>query len=47
MIISPKGEIIVSAEQAGNCSVTAELSMTELADFRKKFPVLDDADEFA
>jgi omega-amidase len=46
MIINPKGEVIVSAERSPNCYVTAELSMTELADFRKKFPVLDDADEY-
>ena len=46
MIINPRGELIVSAETEANCSITADLSQTELSDFRKKFPVSDDADSF-
>jgi omega-amidase len=46
MIINPRGEIIVSAEAEENCSITSELSILELSDFRSKFPVADDADRF-
>jgi predicted amidohydrolase len=46
VIISPRGEIIVSAETERECSVTAEISLAELTDFRKKFPVANDADKF-
>jgi predicted amidohydrolase len=46
MIINPKGEIISSAENDGECSVSSEISITELNSFRKKFPVKNDADEF-
>jgi omega-amidase len=47
MLINPYGEIIVNAgsEQAG--SVTAEISMNELSEFRKKYPFLNDADDFS
>ncbi len=47
MIINPRGEIIASAGTDLNTSITAEISQKELNDFRKKFPVLDDADEFS
>ena len=46
MIINPRGEIITSAKKSGECSISAEISMKELKDFRKKFPVLKDADDF-
>lgn len=46
MIINPRGDIISSAEMPAESSVTAELSLTDLNDFRKKFPVTDDADDF-
>lgn len=46
MIVNARGEIISSAEMPLECSITAELSMTDLADFRKKFPVTDDGDDF-
>ena len=45
-IIGPRGEVIASAEINSECSVSAELSMTDLSEFRKKFPVTDDADNF-
>ena len=46
MIVNARGEIISSAEMPIECSITAELSITDLADFREKFPVTDDADDF-
>jgi predicted amidohydrolase len=47
MIINPRGEIIASANPNEDSSVTGEISLTELFDFRKKFPVLNDADNFS
>jgi omega-amidase len=46
MIINPRGEIIASAGSETECAVSAGLSLIELSDFRKKFPVLNDADDF-
>ena len=46
MIINPMGEIMVSASPDEECSISAEVSLTELSDFRKKFPVINDADDF-
>jgi predicted amidohydrolase len=47
MIISPKGEILASAQKNKECSISADISMTELTEFRKKFPVQKDADKFS
>jgi omega-amidase len=47
MIINPRGEIIKSASLNYETSVTCEISMTELSDFRNKFPVQNDADDFS
>jgi omega-amidase len=46
LIIGPKGETIARAEANEVCSVSADLSVSELTEFRKKFPVCNDADEF-
>ena len=46
MIIDPRGELMASADSDAEKCITSEISMNELADFRKKFPVLDDADDF-
>jgi omega-amidase len=46
-VVHPYGHIIVNAGPDRECSVTGEISMTELSEFRKKFPVLDDADDFS
>jgi len=46
MIIDPKGDIISSAGTDSNCSVSAEISVTGLNTFRKKFPVMKDMDDF-
>ena len=45
-IIDPRGQIMASANINEETSITGEISMTELSDFRKKFPVLNDADDF-
>jgi predicted amidohydrolase len=46
MIINPRGEIIAIAEKEKESSISAEISMQELKEFREKFPVLKDADNF-
>ncbi len=46
MIIGPKGEIIASGEQYRECAIHGDISMQELSDFREKFPVLNDSDDF-
>lgn len=47
VIIDPRGWIISSAGTETDCSVSADISMTELSDFRLKFPVMNDADDFS
>ncbi len=44
VIIDPYGKTIASCEDNKECEATAEIDMTELDAFRKKFPVLNDAD---
>jgi omega-amidase len=46
MIIDPYGRTIVSAAPDEMCSITGEISMTELYEFRNKFPVSGNADDF-
>lgn len=46
MIISPRGEIITLAKTNEECSISADLPISELFDFRRKFPVFNDADNF-
>jgi omega-amidase len=46
MILGPKGEIIAEGRQNEESIVSGEISIDELSDFRKKFPVLDDSDDF-
>jgi omega-amidase len=46
MLIDPRGNIISTPSNDKECEVTGEISLTELTDFRKKFPVLNDADQF-
>jgi predicted amidohydrolase len=45
-IIDPRGEIIIMADAGPEQCITAEISIEELNEFRKKFPVLNDADKF-
>jgi predicted amidohydrolase len=46
MISGPKGEIIAEGKQNEESIVSGDISIDELSEFRKKFPVLDDADDF-
>lgn len=45
-IIHPYGNVIVTAGPDSECVITGEISANELKDFRRKFPVLKDADKF-
>lgn len=45
-IIDPYGRVISSSNSKDEGVITAEISMIDLSDFRKKFPVLNDADNF-
>jgi predicted amidohydrolase len=45
-IIDPKGEIMASAGQDHEKVITADLSLSALKQFRKKFPAHLDADDF-
>ena len=44
--IDPYGKIIAECEENKAMTVTTDIDMDELNSFRKKFPVLDDADSF-
>jgi len=46
MIINSRGGLIACAESEEECSISAEISMAELTDFRKRFSVMNDADDF-
>ena len=46
VIIDPKGRIIQKAKDYENEIISAELSLNELNQFREKFPVFLDADDF-
>ena len=46
MLINYLGEIIVNADAHQETSVTGEISMNDLSEFRTKFPFLNDADDF-
>lgn len=45
IIISPYGKEIAACKGQTECAAHAEIDMEQLEAFRKKFPVLDDADE--
>jgi predicted amidohydrolase len=45
-IINPRGELLKLAGANEECAITADISISELYEFRKKFNVLDDADNF-
>ena len=47
VIVNPKGEVLVIAEPDIACSITTEISISELTDFRNKFTVFNDADDFS
>lgn len=46
LMIDPYGRTVAACEQGWVDAVTVEVDMDGLADFRRKFPVLDDADDF-
>ena len=46
VIIDPGGEVLASSRKYREGVITADISMKELSAFRKKFPVLKDADDF-
>ena len=46
MLINPGGDIIISAGSEKEGSVTGEISMNDLTEFRAKYPFLNDADDF-
>jgi omega-amidase len=46
MILGPKGEIIASDKRNKECLISGEILINELSDFREKFPVQNDADDF-
>ena len=45
-VINPKGEIISTTKANEEATETVTLSYAELAEFRKQFPVMQDADKF-
>lgn len=45
-IISPYGETLAACEDGMACEAEAVININDLEDFRKKFPVLNDADDF-
>jgi omega-amidase len=46
MIFGPKGEELANAGRNKECILTADLSLNDLKEFRKKFPAQKDADDF-
>ena len=46
MIIDPRGVIVSSVKPNTEDTFTKEISMSDLREFRTKFPVLNDADDF-
>jgi predicted amidohydrolase len=46
MLVDFKGRAIVSTEPAKECALNGYIDMQALDEFRKRFPVLNDADEF-
>jgi predicted amidohydrolase len=47
ILIDPRGSIVASCNANEESSCTAEISVSELLDFREKFPVQNDSDEFS
>lgn len=46
-VIDPRGNVTGSGNANEECTITCDISLTELTDFRNKFPVLKDADSFS
>ncbi len=45
-IIDPYGRTMAACEDNQECSVSAEIDMHQLEEFRMRFPVLNDEDQF-
>jgi omega-amidase len=46
VLIDPKGRVILTLPENQEGAATAEITLNELEDFRRKFPVWKDADDF-
>jgi len=46
VVVNPKGEVMTNIAENANMAESVELSLTELNDFREKFPVSLDGDDF-
>ena len=46
VVLNPYGVAIAECERGVECAATAEVDLESLAEFRAKFPVLNDADNF-
>lgn len=46
LVIDPYGQTLAECGRGKACAVTAEVDMEQLEHFRRKFPVLEDADDF-
>lgn len=46
MLVDFKGRATVSTETDGECALSGRIDLQALEEFRKRFPVLNDADEF-
>ena len=46
VVLDPYGVAIAECERGVECAATAEVDLESLAEFRAKFPVLNDADNF-
>jgi predicted amidohydrolase len=46
VILDPRGKIITAIKEYEEGISTEEISLSDLQDFRKKFPVWKDADDF-
>ena len=47
VVLNPRGEKINQTQPHEDKTETTELSYTELTEFRKVFPVIEDADDFS
>jgi len=45
-LIDPKGKVVLNPTFQSDGLLTGEISLSELLEFRKKFPVIEDADRF-
>jgi predicted amidohydrolase len=46
VVLNPYGVVIAECERGVECAATADVDIESLSEFRAKFPVLNDADNF-